>query len=100
MVTSPAWAAGASGSHANVGEVAAVDVNFQLPFRRARIADANLRRIGADLVIERQGGHGGGDAWTRRQVDAAIDPARIHDVDGERSARSGRLEQQPDAVAA
>src|SRR6202789_328399 len=79
---------------------AAFDANFQLPFRRARIADANLGRIGADLVIERQGGHGSGDARTRREVDAALDPARIHDIDGERLARSGRLEQQSDAVAA
>jgi len=91
--------------------VATVDMNFELTLRRACIADPNLGCIRAELIVERQRGDGGNDARSTRQVDSSIDPARIHDIDGEggilgaRAARgvpagACRLEQQPDGVAA
>src|SRR5882724_12088929 len=85
-------------------------MNLELALRRACIADANLGRIPTELIVERQWGDGGNDEWTTRQVDSAIDPARVHDIDGERGipgararkvfAGTRRLEQQPEGIAA
>src|SRR5258708_15563573 len=84
-------------------------MNFELTLWRACVADANPGRIRTDFIIERQGGDGDSDARTARQVDPAIDPARIHDIDSERSIRRaraarsvaaiGRFQQQPDGIA-
>src|ERR1700675_1942348 len=63
--------------------IATVDMNLELTLGAACVADPNLGRIRAKLIVERQGGDGGNDARTTRQVDSAIDPARIHDIDGE-----------------
>ncbi len=76
---------------------------------RACVADPNLGRIRADFIIERQAGDSGNNVGSGGQVDSAIDPAGIHDVDGEGGIRStptrsgaaaGRFEQQSDAIAA
>src|ERR1700737_460771 len=62
--------------------LATVDMNLEFTLWRTRVADANLGRIGTDFIIEGQGGDGGNDARSARQVDSAIDPAWVHDVDG------------------
>src|SRR5258708_24242347 len=71
-------------------------MNFELTLWRACVADANPGRIRTDFIIERQGGDGGSDARTARQVDPAIDPARIHDIDSERSEEHTSELQSPD----
>src|SRR3982074_1570106 len=69
--------------------VATVDMNLEFTLWRARVADANLGRIGTAFKIEGQGGDGANNTRSARQVDSAIDPAWVHDVDGERQIGSG-----------
>ncbi len=89
--------------------IASVGMNLELTLCAACVADANLGRIRTELIVERQGGDGGYDARTTRQVDAAIDPAWVHDIDGQRCIRRARarsvaaiagFQQQPDGIAA
>ena len=55
-------AAGGEGQQRQRGRVATVDMDLEFALGRARVADANLGRIRADLEVERQGGDGGNDA--------------------------------------
>ena len=84
--------------------IAAVDMNFELAQCGSRIPHTDLGGISAEFIIERQRDHRRSDSRSVLQVDVAIDPARVHDIDGERRLtfllRSGRFEQKADAIAA
>src|SRR5579859_277914 len=62
----------------------AVNMHLELALRRSIIADANLGGIGAQFKVERQRGHGGEHSCALLQLDIAVNPAGVHDVDSER----------------
>src|SRR5271165_440744 len=80
---------------------APVHMNLELALGCASVAHPYLGCIRTDLVIKRQRRDRGNDARSLRQVDPAIHPARVHDVDGERPRLvAARQQQQADPVAA
>src|SRR5262245_14428178 len=60
---------------------APIDAHLELAVRCARISDTNLVDVGTDLKVERQRASLGNELRTAGEIDIAVDPARIHDVE-------------------
>ncbi len=78
------------------GGLTPIDVDLEFAVRRARVANANLSGVCADLVIEGERRHGGRNRTGMIKLDAPIDPAGVHDIDCQRStlARGPRTRDQ------
>src|SRR5580693_7847565 len=57
---------------------------LELALRRACVAHPDLGGLRTDLIIKRQRRDRGNDERTLGHVDVGVDPAGVHDIDGER----------------